>query len=125
MVSVVEVSIKNNYLMGTCAHIMLYNICIIGNTVVQCSRGCRRGSHYHCPLCKQTILRKCHFIQHVAKHTAEPPAKTPACTKKHVRKGKCEVCGDEMLYCNLKRHMTTKHQQKTTGMCQARISTHT
>lgn len=86
--------------------------------VLPCSQKCWKSLHYHCPLCKATIVRKCDSARHVQKHTkARPPlqAKRIKSLARNTRKIKCHVCGKELLCSNLKRHLMAEHGQQRTG----------
>ena len=92
----------------------------LGNTVLHCSLSCRgvTAAHYHCQHCNATIVRRCDFNKHIANHISRDrsPIRVKRALAKETTKVKCQICSEEMLSSNLKRHKATKHQIELTGM---------
>ena len=73
---------------------------------LRCHLQCRGDSHFHCPNCAETIIRKCDVLPHFSKkHTA---AEELPRSENH---GSCicAICGSTLLSKNLSRHMDTQH----------------
>ena len=88
--------------------------------MLHCSLSCREVTavHYHCQHCNATIVKRCDFKKHVANHISRDrsPIRVKRALAKEATKVKCQICSEEMLSSNLKRHKATKHQIELTGM---------